>query len=111
VKVCAFPLAPIATLRRICVRVTNGLDLVTGPRRENCLADPEQGSQKAYPPDGGADLDHLGNADQVIAPDYAHEFAQRIDGARVELIGRAGHLPHIERPNQVSRVVRDFIGG
>jgi len=47
----------------------------------------------------------------VIAPDYAHEFAQRIDGARVELIGRAGHLPHIERPNQVSRVVRDFIGG
>ena len=71
---------------------------------------PNKGLKK-HPPDGGADLDHLGNADQVIAPDYAHEFAQRIDGARVELIGRAGHLPHIERPNQVSRVVRDFIGG
>ena len=47
----------------------------------------------------------------MIAPDYAHEFAQRIDGARVELIGCAGHLPHIERPNQVSRVVRDFFDG
>ena len=47
----------------------------------------------------------------MIAPDYAREFAQRIDGARVELIERAGHLPHIERPNQVSHVVRDFIDG
>ena len=51
------------------------------------------------------------NADQVIAPAFAHEFVQRIDGARVELIDRAGHLPRIERPNQVSRVVRDFIDG
>jgi len=44
----------------------------------------------------------------VIAPAYAHEIAQRIGGARAELIERAGHLPHIERPNQVSRIVRDF---
>ena len=47
----------------------------------------------------------------MIAPAYAHEIAQRIDGARVELIERAGQLPHIERPNQVSRIVRDFFGG
>jgi pimeloyl-ACP methyl ester carboxylesterase len=52
-----------------------------------------------------------GNADQVIAPAHAHEFAPWIDGARVELIERAGHLPHIERPNQVSRIVRDFFDG
>jgi hypothetical protein len=71
---------------------------------------PDKGLKK-HPPDGGADLDHLGNADQVIARDYAHQFAQRIDGALVELIERAGHLPHIERPNQVSRVVCDFIDG
>jgi pimeloyl-ACP methyl ester carboxylesterase len=51
------------------------------------------------------------NADQVIGPAYAHEFAQPIDGARVELIERAGHLLHIERPNQVSRVARDFVDG
>ena len=47
----------------------------------------------------------------MIGPAYAHEFAQRIGGACVELIERAGHLLHIERPNQVSRVVRDFIDG
>jgi hypothetical protein len=71
---------------------------------------PDKGLKK-HPPGSGADLDHLGNADQVIAPAYTHEIAQRIDGARVELIERAGHLPHLERPNQVSRVVRDFIDG
>jgi pimeloyl-ACP methyl ester carboxylesterase len=48
---------------------------------------------------------------RIIAPAYAHEFAQRIDGARDELVERAGHLPHIERPNQVSRIVRDFFDG
>jgi pimeloyl-ACP methyl ester carboxylesterase len=47
----------------------------------------------------------------VIAPAYANEFAQRIAGAHVELIERAGHLPHIERPNQVARIVRDFFDG
>ena len=47
----------------------------------------------------------------MIAPAYTHEIAQRIDGAGVELIERAGHLPHIERPNQVSRIVRDFFDG
>jgi pimeloyl-ACP methyl ester carboxylesterase len=52
-----------------------------------------------------------GSADHLITPACAHEFAQRIDGARVELIERAGQLPHIERPNQVSRVVRDFFDG
>ena len=71
---------------------------------------PNKGLKK-HPPDGGADLDHLGNADQVIAPAYAHEIAQRIGGARAELIERAGHLPHIERSNQVSRIVRDFCDG
>ena len=47
----------------------------------------------------------------MIAPVYAHEIAQRIDGGCVELIERAGQLPHIERPNQVSRIVRDFFDG
>jgi len=52
-----------------------------------------------------------GNADRVIAPAYAHEFAQRIAGARVELIDRAGHLPHLEQPHRVAQLVRDFLDG
>jgi pimeloyl-ACP methyl ester carboxylesterase len=51
-----------------------------------------------------------GNQDGVIAPAYAGEFAQRIGGARAELIDHAGHLPHIEQPHQVARLVSDFLG-
>ena len=50
-----------------------------------------------------------GNKDQVIASAYAQEFAQRIAGAHVELIDHAGHLPHLEQPDQVARLVRDFL--
>ena len=52
-----------------------------------------------------------GNVDQLIAPAYAHEFAQRISGARIELIDHAGHLPHLEQPAEVARLVRDFLDG
>jgi pimeloyl-ACP methyl ester carboxylesterase len=45
----------------------------------------------------------------VIAPAYAEEFAQRIGDARVELIDHAGHLPHLEQPEEVARLVRDFL--
>jgi pimeloyl-ACP methyl ester carboxylesterase len=47
----------------------------------------------------------------VIAPAYANEFAQRIAGAHVELIDHAGHLPYLEQPHQVARLVRDFLDG
>jgi pimeloyl-ACP methyl ester carboxylesterase len=50
-----------------------------------------------------------GRADGVIAPAYAEEFARRIANSRVELIDAAGHLPHLEQPERVARLVRDFI--
>jgi pimeloyl-ACP methyl ester carboxylesterase len=52
-----------------------------------------------------------GKADQIIASDYAQEFATRIAGARVQLIERAGHLPHLEEREAVMKVVRGFLGG
>jgi pimeloyl-ACP methyl ester carboxylesterase len=52
-----------------------------------------------------------GSEDRVIAPAYAEEFAQRIADARVALIDRAGHLPHLEQPHEVARLVRDFLDG
>jgi pimeloyl-ACP methyl ester carboxylesterase len=79
-----------------------------GLHREICLADPGQGSQKADSPDFGTGPDHLGKADAVIAPSYAHDFARRITGARLALIDGAGHLPHLERPDEVVPLVRDF---
>ena len=52
-----------------------------------------------------------GAADGIIAPVYAQEFARRIADARIELIEQAGHLPHLERPEAVTKVVRAFLGG
>ena len=46
----------------------------------------------------------------IIAPDYAHEFAARIAGARVALIDGAGHLPHLEQADAVAKVVAGFLG-
>ena len=51
-----------------------------------------------------------GTADGVIDPAYAREFAARITGARVELIDRAGHLPHLEQAETVAGLVRSFLG-
>ena len=51
-----------------------------------------------------------GKADGIIAPAYAQEFAKRISGARVELIDKAGHLPHLEQPETVIKAVRGFLG-
>jgi pimeloyl-ACP methyl ester carboxylesterase len=50
-----------------------------------------------------------GNADGVIAPAYAREFARRIAQSRVVVIDAAGHLPHLEQPQNVAGVVRDFL--
>jgi pimeloyl-ACP methyl ester carboxylesterase len=51
-----------------------------------------------------------GKADRIIAADYAQEFATRIAGAQVELIDTAGHLPHLEQPDAVAKVVQAFLG-
>jgi pimeloyl-ACP methyl ester carboxylesterase len=52
-----------------------------------------------------------GKADRIIAPVYAEEFAQKIAGARIELIERAGHLPHLEQPGAVLNAVCGFLRG
>jgi pimeloyl-ACP methyl ester carboxylesterase len=50
-----------------------------------------------------------GKADGIIAPAYAQEFAKPIVGARVELIDKAGHLPHLENSAAVGKIVSDFL--
>ena len=52
-----------------------------------------------------------GDADRIIAPVYAKEFAQKIPGARVEMIARAGHLPQLEQPDAVLKALSGFFGG
>ena len=52
-----------------------------------------------------------GKGDRIIAQDYAQEFAKRISGAKVELIDKAGHLPHLEQSETVAKTVRAFLAG
>ena len=52
-----------------------------------------------------------GRADGIIDPAYAREFSNAIAGARVVLIDKAGHLPHLENPEAVGTLVRDFLPG
>jgi pimeloyl-ACP methyl ester carboxylesterase len=52
-----------------------------------------------------------GDADRIVAPVYAQEFAKRISGARVTTIQRAGHLPQLEQPDAVLDALSGFIAG
>ena len=52
-----------------------------------------------------------GDADRIIAPVYAREFAKKIPGARVEMIEGAGHLPQLEQPEAVVKVLSGFLAG
>jgi pimeloyl-ACP methyl ester carboxylesterase len=52
-----------------------------------------------------------GEADRIIAPAYAEEFAKQIGGAKVAMIEKAGHLPHLERTEAAAKVVLGFLGG
>ena len=50
-----------------------------------------------------------GKADGIIDSAYAQEFAGSIHGARVELIDNAAHLPHLENPEAVGKILGDFL--
>jgi pimeloyl-ACP methyl ester carboxylesterase len=52
-----------------------------------------------------------GKADRIIDVAYAKEFADRIAGAKVALIDKAGHLPHLEQPEAVAKAIQSFVGG
>lgn len=51
-----------------------------------------------------------GDTDRIIDVAYADELAGLIPGAEVTVIERAGHLPHIERPDPFVEAVAGFIG-
>jgi pimeloyl-ACP methyl ester carboxylesterase len=50
-----------------------------------------------------------GKDDRLVPSVYADEFIQRIPGARLQTVGGAGHAPHLEEPETVARMVREFL--
>jgi proline iminopeptidase len=50
-----------------------------------------------------------GREDFLFPPEHQGVLAARIPNARLEIIERAGHNPHVERPAEVFAAVTDFI--
>jgi YbgC/YbaW family acyl-CoA thioester hydrolase len=51
----------------------------------------------------------VGEADGLTPPDEARAMAHAIPGARLEIIPGAGHLPPLERPEEVTNRLREFL--
>jgi pimeloyl-ACP methyl ester carboxylesterase len=50
-----------------------------------------------------------GRDDFVFPPECQLELAAGIPGARLRIIERAGHNPHLEQPAEVMEAVKDFV--
>lgn len=50
-----------------------------------------------------------GESDRIADKEYGRGFANSIPGAHFELIPEAGHLPQIERPDEVLRLINEFV--
>ncbi|MDX6254857.1 MAG: hypothetical protein QOJ11_1191 [Frankiales bacterium] len=49
-----------------------------------------------------------GTADRIVPPEHGHAYADAIPGAQFHLIDEAGHLPQLETPDLLLRLVWDF---
>ena len=50
-----------------------------------------------------------GKQDGLVPSVYAHEFANRLADARVEIVDQAAHVPHLEQLATVSGLVQRFL--
>jgi pimeloyl-ACP methyl ester carboxylesterase len=50
-----------------------------------------------------------GKDDRLVPPIYGDEFVRRIPGARLQMVGGAGHVPQVDEPETVARMVREFV--
>jgi len=51
-----------------------------------------------------------GAADRMIPPAHGRAYADAIAGARLEIIPDAGHLPQLESPDHLVKLIREFTG-
>jgi pimeloyl-ACP methyl ester carboxylesterase len=50
-----------------------------------------------------------GDDDRVAPPELQREIADGVAGARLEILERCGHLAPLERPDQVNRLMREWL--
>ena len=89
-------------------RHARAIDLVPGLLRQVRLADARSRPEARIHRIAAPTMIVWGNADRIIEPAYAQEFARRIAGAGCVLIDGAGHLPHLEKPETVIKAVQEF---
>lgn len=49
-----------------------------------------------------------GESDRVVDLEYGRAWAKALPGARFEPVPKAGHFPHVEQPERVLGLLRDF---
>jgi pimeloyl-ACP methyl ester carboxylesterase len=72
---------------------------------------PDRGLHKRLHRIGAPTLIVWGREDRLAPVVYAAEFGRRIRGSRVEIVDGAGHEIQLERPEVVTPLVLDFLGG
>ena len=50
-----------------------------------------------------------GSTDRIFIPEFIDRLADYTDQLRVEVLPGIGHSPHIESPDKVSELIRDFV--
>ena len=53
----------------------------------------------------------VGAEDKATKPDKARRIAERVPGARLEVVPAAGHLSTLEQPEHINRLLADFLAG
>jgi pimeloyl-ACP methyl ester carboxylesterase len=71
---------------------------------------PDKGLKKRIHRVSAPTLVVWGKEDRLVPAVYADEFTRRIAGARVQTVEGTGHAPHLEQPERVARMVREFAG-
>jgi pimeloyl-ACP methyl ester carboxylesterase len=51
----------------------------------------------------------VGDRDRICTPDDARALSDRIDGARFHLLRSCGHLSPLERPGEVTTLLREWL--
>jgi len=91
-----------------------GVDLEAPPRR--FAVQHQQGALEGWssydrlPGIAAPTLVLCGADDGMVPPENSRQIAERIPDARFELVAQCGHLPMLEKPREVAKLVLDFLG-
>ncbi len=93
--------------------IVDAMAAETGPEafiRQQTAAAGRPDSRASLPSIKSDTLVVVGEADQLTPPNMAHEIANGIPGARLEVVAECGHLSTLERPDVMTRLLVDFLG-